>query len=149
MEMNWYVIGKSNRRLFAIETIEPPAGAYPLDVYEIRYLIDRGFTMEVTDLDENGKPVVVQEASLIPEELFPEETKASGELSLTQEGKQWFGDHPNAILLFELSMAEIEAKVDAWDLSAIPNPARNEMRLTIQALVASVRVLAHQLGLLD
>ena len=66
----------------------------------------------------------------------------------TSEGKQWFIDHPNAQQLFDLAMADIDTKVAAWDLSSIPNPARNEIKLSIRALICTVRILAHQAGLI-
>ena len=70
-------------------------------------------------------------------------------VNLTQEGKQWFNDHPGAKQLFELSIEDIDALIADWDLSSLPAQTRNEMRLTIRALIASVRVLAHQLDLID
>lgn len=87
------------------------------------------------------------------EDLY-DAAEAKGQLATDREiylaeGRQWFIDHPNAKDLFNLPMAEIDTLIAAWDLSAIPNPGRNELKMSIRALMCSVRILAAEVGLID
>lgn len=95
-----------------------------------------------------------------PDGAFIDPPPAEMELdeSLDQEGvaqsaatgaRAWYETHPNAALLFELSIDDLELQIDSLDLTALPAATRNSLKLLLKTLSVAVRVLAKREGFVE
>lgn len=62
--------------------------------------------------------------------------------------RQWYKDHPNASLLFTLTVAELDAEIEALDFSSMPTGTANKLKLLLKTFSMTARVLARREGLI-
>ncbi|MCP4083179.1 MAG: hypothetical protein GY743_23400 [Planctomycetaceae bacterium] len=140
----WLVIRKSDSAVVGTSTVEIPDGAWDLTLFDIKPWFfsnepslnnpDEGSISFDPTLNNPAYDVLLAEYN---------DTKTS------QGGaKQWLVDNPNAKLLFTLSIAELEAEINGLDLTDLPTPTANRLKLMLKTLSIAVRVFARREGLL-
>lgn len=58
--------------------------------------------------------------------------------------KAWFIANPNGKLLFTIDISTLGSEIDGLDLSTLPTPTANKIKLLLKTLSVSVRVLARK-----
>jgi hypothetical protein len=140
----WLVIRKSDNAVVGTSTVEQPAGAWDLGLFDIKPWFDS----DEPQLHNPDEGIISLDPTL-SNPAYDLLLVDYNEANLAQGGaKAWFTANPNGELLFTLSILDLETEIDALDLSSLPVGTANKLKLLLKTLAVSTRVFAKKQGLI-